>query len=72
MVVSTTAQIIDTVELFHFKRQRKFSLRFLSSYLLGIDIQGQSHDSIEDARTACLLYAKYQELVAAGTFKARR
>ena len=30
------AQIVDTVELFHFKRQRKLSLRFLASYLLDI------------------------------------
>ena len=33
------AQIVDTVELFHFKRQRKLSLRFLASYLLKEDIQ---------------------------------
>lgn len=29
----------DTVELFSFRRQRKLSLRFLASYLLGLTIQ---------------------------------
>jgi hypothetical protein len=32
-------QVRDTVELFCFRRQRKLSLRFLASYLLGITIQ---------------------------------
>lgn len=42
--------------LFHFKRQRKLSLRFLASYVLQEDIQQNTHDSIEDARTAVKLY----------------
>ena len=46
-IVVPPAQIVDTVELFHFKRQRKLSLRFLASYLLSIDIQQETHDSIE-------------------------
>jgi PAB-dependent poly(A)-specific ribonuclease subunit 2 len=61
-VVVPPAQIVDTVELFHFKRQRKLSLRFLASYLLGADIQKDTHDSIEDARTAVRLYEKYLEM----------
>jgi len=40
----SAAQIIDTLEIFHFKRQRKLSLRFLASFLLGIKIQSQTHN----------------------------
>lgn len=47
---------MDTVELFHFKRQRKLSLRFLAGYLLGAAIQKDTHDSIVDARTALSLF----------------
>ena len=67
--VGAPAQIVDTVELFHFKRQRKLSLRFLASYLLKEDIQQETHDSIEDARTAVRLYHKYLEMQAAGNFQ---
>jgi len=68
-LVVPPAQVVDTVELFHFKRQRKLSLRFLARRLLGIDIQQGSHDSIEDARTALRLYAKYNQLQQEGTFR---
>jgi PAB-dependent poly(A)-specific ribonuclease subunit 2 len=61
-------QIIDTVELFYLDRQRKISLKFLASHLLGMDIQMETHDSIEDARTALLLYRKYQDLQHDGDF----
>ncbi len=44
------------MELFHFKRQRKLSLRFLAGYLLGLGIQETTHDSIVDARTALHLF----------------
>ena len=44
------------MELFHFRRQRKLSLRFLASRLLGASIQPDSHDSIVDARTALQLF----------------
>ncbi|GBG65163.1 hypothetical protein CBR_g49959 [Chara braunii] len=67
-IVVPSDQIIDTVELFNFKRQRKLSLRFLASYLLNLDIQKETHDSIEDARTALKLYEKYKQLVATGEF----
>ena len=70
-IVVPPAQIVDTVELFHFKRQRKLSLRFLASYLLNLDIQQETHDSIEDARTAIRLYEKYLELVTQGNFQAK-
>jgi hypothetical protein len=33
--------VIDTVELFRVERQRKLSLRFLASVLLGANIQSE-------------------------------
>lgn len=33
---------------------------------VGMTIQGGSHDSVEDARTALLLYRKHQQLTAKG------
>jgi PAB-dependent poly(A)-specific ribonuclease subunit 2 len=54
--------VIDTVDLYFIKeRQRRISLRFLTWYILQEDIQQETHDSIEDARSALLLYKKYQE-----------
>lgn len=61
------AQVIDTAEFFFVAaRLRKLSLAFLAWYLLKEDIQQETHDSIEDARTALKLYAKYLEFVDAG------
>eukprot|EP00891_Asterochloris_glomerata_P001838 jgi/Astpho2/1838/e_gw1.00038.395.1_t len=68
-IVVPVNQTIDTVKLFHFKRQRKLSLRFLAAYLLGIDIQQTTHDSIEDARTALQLYKVYLHLKNEGRFQ---
>jgi len=59
-------QIRDTVELWRLPNQRKISLRFLASYLLKMEIQDDIHDSIEDARTALLLYRHYEEVKAKG------
>ncbi|RCH80922.1 poly(A)-specific ribonuclease, partial [Rhizopus azygosporus] len=62
-------QIIDTVDIYHIRnRQRKISLRFLAWHLLNQDIQLETHDSIEDARTALTLYKKYLEYKNNGTF----
>ncbi|KAK9492754.1 ubiquitin carboxyl-terminal hydrolase-domain-containing protein [Lipomyces doorenjongii] len=56
-------QVIDTVDLYYIKsRQRKLSLRFLAWYLLNENIQMETHDSIEDAKTALFLYNKYLEI----------
>ena len=65
------AQLRDTCDLFCFKRQRRLSLRFLASYLLGLDIQAATHDSIEDARTALQLFHLYERLAADGSLQAR-
>ena len=63
-------QVIDTVDIFFVKkRQRKLSLRYLAYVLLGQDIQVDTHDSIEDARTALLLYKKYLMLKEGGIFE---
>lgn len=51
-------QVIDTVNVWSLPGQRKISLRFLAHYLLGMNIQGETHDSIEDARIALALYNK--------------
>jgi PAB-dependent poly(A)-specific ribonuclease subunit 2 len=64
------SQIIDTIELFYLKsRFRKLSLAFLAWFLLKEDIQMETHDSIEDARTALKLYRKYLEFEDAGIFE---
>ena len=61
------AQVIDTIDFFFVKaRLRKLSLAFLAWYLLKEDIQLDTHDSIEDARTALKLYRKYEEFEDAG------
>lgn len=61
------SQVIDTIDFFYVKaRLRKLSLAFLAWYVLKEDIQLETHDSIEDARTALKLYKKYLEFQDAG------
>jgi PAB-dependent poly(A)-specific ribonuclease subunit 2 len=65
------AQVIDTIDVFYLRsRLRKLSLAFLAWYLLKEDIQLETHDSIEDARTALKLYRKYLEFDDAGILEA--
>lgn len=59
-------QIRDTVDLWRLPNQRKISLRFLASHLLNADIQDEIHDSIEDAKTALLLYRHYESANSEG------
>ena len=65
-IILPPEQVIDTVEIFRLKNQRLLSLRFLASYLLSKDIQGQTHDSIEDAVTSLKLYRTYLQLKREG------
>jgi PAB-dependent poly(A)-specific ribonuclease subunit 2 len=61
------AQVIDTSDLFIIRRHlRKLSLAFLAWHLLRENIQLETHDSIEDARTALKLYRKFLEFQDAG------
>lgn len=65
-------QVLDTVDLYFIKeRQRRISLRFLTWYILHQDIQQETHDSIEDARSALSLYKAYQELEEQHSFDSK-
>lgn len=62
-------QVIDTVDLYFLHaRHRRLSLRFLSWFVLGEEIQLDTHDSIEDARCALMLYKAYHEFEDQGVF----
>lgn len=63
-------QVKDTVNIYSIPDQkRKLSLRFLSWFLLKKDIQTSTHDSIEDARHALLLYKLYEQFERDGRFE---
>jgi PAB-dependent poly(A)-specific ribonuclease subunit 2 len=63
-------QVIDTVDIYHLpEKHRKLSLRFLSWQVLGVEIQGDMHDSIEDARTAFNLYLHYRQCCDEGRWE---
>ncbi|KAF8003575.1 hypothetical protein HF325_002820 [Metschnikowia pulcherrima] len=64
------AQIRDTIEFFYLPDfRRKLSLKFLAYSVLKESVQTRNHDSIEDARTALLLFEKYMQLKASGDFE---
>jgi PAB-dependent poly(A)-specific ribonuclease subunit 2 len=60
-------QVIDTVDLWFIpSRGRKLNLRYLAWYLLHENIQIDTHDSVEDARSALRLARKYTEVQLSG------
>ncbi|OBA23722.1 hypothetical protein METBIDRAFT_9960 [Metschnikowia bicuspidata var. bicuspidata NRRL YB-4993] len=64
------SQIRDTIEFYHLPDfRRKLSLKFLAYSVLKESVQTRNHDSIEDARTALLLFERYMELRASGEFE---
>jgi DNA polymerase III epsilon subunit-like protein len=68
-IIIPPRQVFDTVELFSLPNQRKLGLRFLALHVLQLNIQQDTHDSIEDARTALQLYHQYMELKQKGTLQ---
>ena len=54
------------LQLFSRPSSRNVSLKFLTSYLLGANIQTDNHDSIEDARAAMHCFHYYLRIRAAG------
>lgn len=60
-------RVLDTVDIYFIpSRQRRLSLRFLSWFVLKQNIQSGEHDSIEDARSALLLFRAFQEYEGKG------
>jgi PAB-dependent poly(A)-specific ribonuclease subunit 2 len=68
-IVVPSAQIIDTVDLYHLGHGRRLSLRFLAAYVLKTTIQEGIHDSIEDASVALKLYQEYKRMESDGIIK---
>jgi len=71
-VVVPPEQIYDTVNLYWLEGHRRIGLRFLAWHVLGDSMSNRmhdTHDSIEDARTALALYDKYKQLKAEGLFE---
>lgn len=61
---------MDTVDLFFIReRQRRLSLRFVSWFILGEDIQQDVHDSIEDAHSALMLYKAFHRFEKEGVLE---
>ena len=65
-IIIPSHQVFDTVELFSLPNQRKLGLRFLALHVLQTNIQQDTHDSIEDARTALQLYHAYMDMKQKG------
>lgn len=64
------SQIRDTIEIYYLADfKRKLSLKFLAYAVLQESVQTSNHDSIEDAKTALLLYQKYLDLKSKDSFE---
>ena len=61
-------QIVDTLHIFQQPQARMISLRFLSNFLRGHDMQTLTHDSIEDARASWECYRIGIKLMEKGEF----
>lgn len=60
---------MDTVDIYFIRnRHRRLALKFLTWAVLQENIQQDTHDSIEDARSALKLYKKFIEFEGEGTF----
>ena len=60
-LIAPPNQILDTVKIFNIPGRRYVSLRFLVNFVLGRDMQQDTHDSVEDARAAYELFCKALE-----------
>ena len=67
-IVVPPDQVVDTMDLYYSGRGRRLSLKFLSSFFLQDSIQGDTHDSVEDATAALNLFRMYEKLVSQGCF----
>lgn len=67
-IVVPLDQTIDTMDLYYSGRGRRLSLKFLSSFFLQNSIQGDTHDSIEDATAALELFRMHERMVMHGCF----
>jgi PAB-dependent poly(A)-specific ribonuclease subunit 2 len=62
-------QVLDTVDIyFQQSRQRRLSLRFLTWFVLKEQIQLDTHDSIEDARSALRLWLAFLQFEGEGVW----
>jgi PAB-dependent poly(A)-specific ribonuclease subunit 2 len=63
-------QVLDTVDIYFLQsRQRRLSLKFLTWFVLKEQIQLETHDSIEDARSALRLWLAFLRFEGEGVWE---